>query len=213
MNAFAQSLGYVSIRTTCNTTSAIWRLQHRGMSLLAGRQATDYLPFSSQPDAHTSSTECASYVGNAMQTASSLCHSRSLSTSNHQAHAPGSASTAGRPPTSRSIDPEEQAKFAALSSQWWDTSGPFAPLHRMNRVRCEFLRDSVCSQRSIPRDSAKPLSGLTAIDVGCGGGLLSESVTRLGAQVQGIDISYENVAAASLHALGSGDPQITSRLR
>lgn len=83
----------------------------------------------------------------------------------------------------------------------------------MNRTRCEFLRDSVCSQRCIPRDSAKPLTGLTAIDVGCGGGLLSESVTRLGAQVQGIDISYENVAAARLHALGSGDPQITSRLK
>lgn len=110
-----------------------------------------------------------------------------------------------------SIDKREAEKFAALASQWWDTSGPFAPLHRFNPARCKFIRDATCAMQGLDYQQGEPLAGLQALDVGCGGGILSESVARMGAHVHGIDITEENVQAASQHA--SSDPLIRARTR
>lgn len=91
---------------------------------------------------------------------------------------------AGTKPTAGSLDPKEAAKFAAMSAAWWDLSGPFAPLHRFNPARCKFIRQAVCAARKLPQDQLKPLNGLRVLDVGCGGGILSESLARMGAEVR-----------------------------
>lgn len=85
------------------------------------------------------------------------------------------------------------------------------PLHALNAARCKFVRQAVCSLRGLDQHSGEPLLGLTALDVGCGGGLLSEPVARLGAEVHGIDVSDEGVAAAAAHA--AGDPLLEIRVR
>eukprot|EP00879_Flechtneria_rotunda_P018079 GHRR01018952.1.p1 GENE.GHRR01018952.1~~GHRR01018952.1.p1 ORF type:complete len:367 (+),score=110.33 GHRR01018952.1:130-1230(+) len=111
-----------------------------------------------------------------------------------------------------SVDAREAAKFAALAESWWDsTSGPFAPLHALNAARCSFIRQGICSIRGLQQHDAEPLAGLTALDVGCGGGLLSEPLARMGAEVTGIDVSDEGVAAAAAHA--AADPQLAERIR
>lgn len=110
-----------------------------------------------------------------------------------------------------SIDPKEAAKFAALSSHWWDPKGPFAPLLRMNPTRCKFIRDAVCAVKGLEYKDPEPFKGLRFLDVGCGGGILSESIARLGAQVHGIDVTHENVQAATSHA--QLDPIVASRVR
>ena len=83
-----------------------------------------------------------------------------------------------------SLDPHEAAQFAALASGWWDPSGPFAPLHRLNPARCRFIRDAVCSAQGTERHAPEPLLGMHALDVGGGGGILAESLARMGAQVR-----------------------------
>ena len=93
-----------------------------------------------------------------------------------------SASTSATSVTS-SLDPHEAAKFSALSKHWWDPMGPFAPLHRLNPARCRFIRDAMCSSHGIDHNTPEPLSGLSVLDVGCGGGILAESMARMGAQV------------------------------
>jgi polyprenyldihydroxybenzoate methyltransferase/3-demethylubiquinol 3-O-methyltransferase len=110
-----------------------------------------------------------------------------------------------------SLDPKEAAKFAALSSQWWDASGPFAPLHQLNPARCKFIRDAVCSANGIQRECREPLLGLKVLDVGCGGGILSESLARMGASVHGIDVATENIAVAAIHSCA--DPLVQRRVR
>lgn len=110
-----------------------------------------------------------------------------------------------------SLDKREAAKFAALADKWWDTtSGPFAALHALNTARCSFLRQGLCDLRALNPNTAEPLAGLRVLDVGCGGGLLSEPVARMGAQVTGIDVSPEGVSAAAAHA--AGDPLLTQRI-
>ena len=106
--------------------------------------------------------------------------------------------------TGSTLDPAEVAKFAALSRQWWrDTGGPFAGLHRLNAVRVPLVRDAALR---LPAAGAAagaargPLAGLDVLDVGCGGGILSEALARLGARVTGVDAAAANVAAAELHA-------------
>uniref|UniRef100_A0A6S8HAY4 Ubiquinone biosynthesis O-methyltransferase, mitochondrial n=1 Tax=Dunaliella tertiolecta TaxID=3047 RepID=A0A6S8HAY4_DUNTE len=110
-----------------------------------------------------------------------------------------------------SIDKKEAEKFAALASQWWDPAGPFAPLHRFNPARCKFIRDATCAMQGLDYQQGEPLAGLHVLDVGCGGGILSESMARLGAQVHGIDITEENTRVASQHA--ALDPLLQSRIR
>jgi hypothetical protein len=123
-----------------------------------------------------------------------------------------SASSGSTSQPHSSLDRREAAKFAALADQWWDTSsGPFAALHALNTARCSFLRQGLCSLRGLNPNKAEPLAGLKILDVGCGGGLLSEPVARMGAQVTGIDVSAEGVAAAAAHA--ACDPLLQQRIR
>jgi 2-polyprenyl-6-hydroxyphenyl methylase/3-demethylubiquinone-9 3-methyltransferase len=105
------------------------------------------------------------------------------------------------PPT---LDREEVARFARLSGQWWDELGPFRRLHRINPVRLTYIRDQLC--RRFGRDAKGPasLSGLSVLDIGCGGGLVCEPLARLGASVTGIDPAAENIEAAKAHALAGG---------
>jgi len=99
-----------------------------------------------------------------------------------------------------SIDPDEVARFSALAAQWWDPRGQFAPLHRINPVRLGFIREQALGR--FGRDDAlrRPFEGLSALDIGCGGGLLCEPLTRLGFAVTGVDASDSGIGAASAHA-------------
>ncbi len=100
--------------------------------------------------------------------------------------------------------PDEIAHFTAIAEAWWDPDGDFRPLHQLNPVRLEFIRDHVC--RHFGRDAMKPapFKGLAIIDIGCGGGLLAEPMRRLGGVVTGIDAGKENIEVARLHAEQTG---------
>ncbi len=135
------------------------------------------------------------------------CRPASASARAHQT----AAGTDRQPSKTSSIDAKEAAKFAALANEWWQPRGPFLPLHRMNAARCKFIRDAVCAMQGLDPQSKEPFQGLTALDVGCGGGILSESIARLGAHTHGIDITEPNVMAATAHAVS--DPLISSRVR
>jgi 2-polyprenyl-6-hydroxyphenyl methylase / 3-demethylubiquinone-9 3-methyltransferase len=115
-----------------------------------------------------------------------------------------------RPPASdagaASVDPDEIAKFAAMAEGWWDSQGKFRPLHKLNPTRIAFIRDRVAHRPGRTRKAERPLDGLRLLDIGCGGGLLSEPMARLGAAVTGIDPSERNIAAARLHAAEDGLP-------
>ena len=103
-----------------------------------------------------------------------------------------------------SIDPAEIAKFSAIAAEWWDPAGKFAPLHKFNPVRLSFLRAEAAAHfRRDPR-ALRPFEGLTLLDIGCGGGLLCEPMTRLGFAVTGADASERNIGTARAHALQSG---------
>lgn len=97
-------------------------------------------------------------------------------------------------------DPGELNKFAALGGAWWDTSGPMAPLHKFNPVRLAFILGETCSHLRRDAGGPKPLEGLTILDVGCGGGLLAEPLTRLGGQVTAVDPLPASIEAARKHA-------------
>ena len=98
------------------------------------------------------------------------------------------------------IDPAEIEKFSAIAAEWWDPFGKFKPLHKFNPVRLGYIRDEVCTHFDRDRLEKKPLHGLRLLDIGCGGGLVSEPMTRLGAQVTGIDAAERNVKTALAHA-------------
>ncbi len=102
------------------------------------------------------------------------------------------------------VDPAEVARFSALATRWWDADGPMRPLHRLNPLRLSWIKGEICAR--FGRDSKSPtaLSGLTVLDVGCGAGLVTEPLARMGAAVVGIDPSDETIAAARLHAAAAG---------
>ncbi len=109
--------------------------------------------------------------------------------------------------SSQTIDPDEIAKFSKMASQWWDEEGVFKPLHKFNPTRVKFIKDMAIKHFSLAdntNNNAAPLSGISILDVGCGGGLLAEPLARLGANVTAIDASYKNIQIATLHAKESG---------
>jgi len=102
------------------------------------------------------------------------------------------------------LDEREVARFRALAEKWWDPEGEFAPLHAIGPERMRFLREQLVSHFARDGNAARPLEGLRIADIGCGGGLVSEPLARLGASVTGIDPAEENAAAARAHAADSG---------
>ena len=103
-----------------------------------------------------------------------------------------------------SVDPAEVAKFSAIAAEWWDPAGKFAPLHKFNPVRLEFIRGEAASHFGRDARSLRPFEGLSLLDIGCGGGLLSEPMARLGFAVTGADASERNIGTAKAHAAQSG---------
>lgn len=100
------------------------------------------------------------------------------------------------------VDPAEIERFSRIAEEWWDPAGKFAPLHQLNPVRIGYIRDRAAAHWRRDALSGSPLDGLDLLDIGCGGGLLSEPMARLGAAVTGIDAAERNIATASLHAEG-----------
>ena len=103
-------------------------------------------------------------------------------------------------PTDGTVDPAEIERFSRIADEWWDPTGKFAPLHRLNPVRIGYIRDRVAAHWQRDALNGEPLKGLSLLDIGCGGGLMSEPMTRLGASVTGVDASARNIATASVHA-------------
>lgn len=102
------------------------------------------------------------------------------------------------------VDPTEIEKFSRMAAEWWDPRGKFRPLHKFNPVRLAYIRDAATTHFGRDTRAREPLSGLSLVDIGCGGGLVAEPMRRLGAAVTGIDASSRNVEVARLHARQSG---------
>src|SRR5581483_8420460 len=102
------------------------------------------------------------------------------------------------------IEQREVAQFSRLSSQWWDERGPMATLHKFNPVRLAYIRDRAAAHFGRDPHRLDSLEGLRMLDIGCGAGILSEPLARLGASIVGADPSASNIAAAKHHAAQSG---------
>ena len=98
-----------------------------------------------------------------------------------------------------SVNKIEIEKFSNMADEWWDPHGKFKPLHKFNPIRIKYIKENIIRQFKI-KNTNKPLSGINILDIGCGGGLLSEPMCRLGANVTGIDASTKNVKISKLHA-------------
>ena len=108
------------------------------------------------------------------------------------------------PVLTSSIDPADVARFSAIAAEWWDPNGKFAPLHRFNPCRLSFIRDQALARFGRDAAARRPFEGLKLLDIGCGGGLLAEPMTRLGFAVTGVDASERNIGTASTHAAEQG---------
>lgn len=102
------------------------------------------------------------------------------------------------------IDQAEVDRFTAMAAEWWNPAGKFRPLHKFNPVRLRYIRDKASAHFGRDPGAHRPLEGLRVLDIGCGGGLLSEPVARMGASVLGADASERNIGIASTHAAQSG---------
>ena len=102
------------------------------------------------------------------------------------------------------VDDAEVARFSALAEGWWDPNGKMRPLHKFNPVRIAYIRDKVCEHFGRDPKASQPLAGLRVLDIGCGGGLVSEPLAKLGADMLSADASPVNIKVASLHAEKSG---------
>ncbi|XP_021729873.1 ubiquinone biosynthesis O-methyltransferase, mitochondrial-like [Chenopodium quinoa] len=107
-----------------------------------------------------------------------------------------------------SLNEGELAKFSAIAETWWDAKGPFKPLHALNPTRLAFIRSTLCHHFRKDPNCARPFEGLKFVDVGCGGGILSEPLARMGATVTGVDAVDKNIKIARLHA--ESDPATSS---
>ena len=105
---------------------------------------------------------------------------------------------------STTINREEIQKFSRMADEWWDVNGKFKPLHMFNPVRIEYITENIKSYYKIKKAKISFLEGLNILDIGCGGGLMSEPIARLGAKVTGIDASEKNINVAKLHSKESG---------
>lgn len=104
----------------------------------------------------------------------------------------------------QTIDPAEVAKFEAMAAEWWNPAGKFKPLHEMNPCRLHYITTQIAAEFDRNLTNAQPFAGLRVLDIGCGGGLLSEPMARLGATVVGADAAARNIPVAQIHAQQSG---------
>ena len=102
------------------------------------------------------------------------------------------------------IDPAEVAKFEAMAAEWWNPNGKFKPLHMLNPCRLDYLTSQIAAEFERDLTAPEPFKGLRILDIGCGGGLLSEPMARLGAEVVGADAAQGNIPVAKVHAKQSG---------
>jgi 2-polyprenyl-6-hydroxyphenyl methylase / 3-demethylubiquinone-9 3-methyltransferase len=117
---------------------------------------------------------------------------------------PSTISPAASSSTVSSIDAAEVAKFEAMAAEWWDPTGKFKPLHMLNPCRLDYIIDQIAAEFARDPKADRPFAGLRLLDIGCGGGLLSEPMARLGAEVVGADAAARNIPVARLHAAQSG---------
>ena len=102
------------------------------------------------------------------------------------------------------VNKDEIQKFSKIADEWWDAKGKFKPLHMFNPIRIKYIKDKCISHFKLNQNNVKPLSSLKILDIGCGGGLISEPMCRLGAKVTGMDASKKNILVAKLHAKKNG---------
>ena len=98
------------------------------------------------------------------------------------------------------VNKKEIEKFSRMAEEWWDVEGKFKPLHKFNPIRIKYIKESVIENFKLQKNEKLPLNGINLLDIGCGGGLLSEPMCRLGATVTGIDASEKNIEIAKIHA-------------
>ncbi len=98
-----------------------------------------------------------------------------------------------------SVNKKEIDKFSKIANEWWDPDGKFKPLHKFNPIRIKYIKENIINNFKL-KNKFKPLSGVNILDIGCGGGLLSEPMSRMGANVTGIDASDKNIKIAKLHS-------------
>jgi len=106
--------------------------------------------------------------------------------------------------TRSTVDAKEIEHFSRIADEWWDAQGKFRPLHKFNPTRLAYIREKICTAFDREAHAPSPLSNLRILDIGCGGGLLCEPLTRLGAEMVGVDAAPTNIEVAKIHAAQSG---------